>query len=461
MTDKNPLTTTLVEEEPREEELPPARAWLISIGSPEDHFAAAGRIVSLEAPRTIHFGRDEEAEGLSVVEDHDPGDGSGEGTRIGIPFGWVSSQHAKIEVAGGPGGVTFALEDLGSRNGTLVNGHRVTGRVALRPKDVVEIGRSFWMVREVRLRRSRAHGLSDLDATGTCSPHLQQIERTLLRLAPSAIPIVLRGETGTGKQYMARAVHQASGRDGPFVLANLAALSADRVEEVLFGGDGTAGLFEKADRGTLMLDELGELSQLVQGKLLSALSEGRAARVGEQDDRRFDVRLVCGTMHDLSRMVELGRFRGDLYSRLAGYVAELPPLRARREDLGLITKRFIMDLHGEGRPARLTCNAFRRMLVRAWPFNVRQLRQTLTTASLLSSGDGTITSDALSEVLDQDDGLPENPDEVRRVRADLVRNLAEHGGDTDAAARAMGMEPRQLGRWIERFDLGFSVASND
>jgi len=454
VTSDKSLTSTLVEEEPRDEDLPPARAWLIGIGSPEDRFASAGRIIAFEAPRTIVFGRDEDAEGLSIKERPDA-------TEVGIPFGWVSGQHAKVEAYGGTGGVTFALEDLGSRNGTLLNGHRVTGRVEIRPHDIIEVGRSFWMVREVRLRRSRAQGLGELDPTGTCSPHLQQIERTLKRLAPSAIPIVLRGETGVGKQYMARAVHDASGRDGPFVLANLGALSADRVEGVLFGGSDAPGLFEQADRGTLMLDELGELSQLVQGKLLSALSEGRAARVGEEAQRAFDVRIICGTMHDLARMVEQGRFRGDLYSRLAGYVTELPPLRARREDLGLLAKRTVLDLQSEGRPIRITTNAFRRMLVRAWPFNIRQLRQALTTASLLSSGDGTITSDALAEVLDEDDGLPDNPDEVRRVRAELVKSLAEHGGDTHAAARAMGMEPRQLGRWIERFDLTLGAASND
>ncbi|MEM6995848.1 MAG: sigma 54-interacting transcriptional regulator [Myxococcota bacterium] len=454
MTDNNPLTTTLVEDEPREEDLPPARAWLTSIGSPEDNFVSAGEIRSLEAPHTIHFGRDEEASGASFSE----GENS---TTIGIPFGWVSGHHASVEVTGGPAGLAFTLEDLGSRNGTLVNGHRVSGRVAIRSQDVIEVGRSFWMVRQVRLRRSRVQGLGELDRTGTCNPHLQQIERTLLRLAGSAIPIVLRGETGTGKQYMARAVHRSSGRDGPFVLANLAALSPDRVEAVLFGDDGSAGLFEKADRGTLMLDEMGELSGLVQGKLLSALSEGRAARVGEQDQRRFDVRLICGTMHDLARMVEGGRFRADLYSRLAGYVAELPPVRARREDLGLLVRRVIGDLHADGRRVRVTTNAFRRILVRAWPFNVRQLRQTLTTASLLTSGDGTITSDALAEVLDEDDGLPENPDEVRRVRAELLRHLAEHQGDPVATAQAMGMEIGQIGRWIERFDLTVGAASND
>lgn len=454
MTDNNPLTTTLVEEEPREDDLPPARAWLIGIGSPEDNFGSCGEVHSVEAPHIVQFGR---AEDTGVVV-HTTASRS---TKVEIPYGWVSGTHATLDVSGGPGGLTFTLEDHDSRNGTLVNGHRIAGRVIVRSQDIIEIGRSFWMIRQVRQRRSRVQGLDALDGTGTCNPQLQQIERTLLRLAPSAIPIVLRGETGTGKQYMARAVHKASGRDGPFVLANLAALSSDRVEAVLFGNESTPGLFEKADRGTLMLDEMGELSQLVQGKLLSALSEGRAARVGEDNARRFDVRLVCGTMHDLGRMVDAGRFRADLYSRLAGYVAELPPLRVRREDLGLLVRRSIMELNGEGRRVRVTSNAFRRILLRAWPFNVRQLRQTLTTASLLSSGDGTITADGLAEVLEQDDGLPENPDEVRRVRAELLRQLTEHDGDATATARAMGMEPGQIGRWIERFDLTVGAASND
>lgn len=454
MTENNPLTTTLVEEEPRDEEAQPTRAWLLCLGSPEDHFASAGKIVSLEAPHSIQFGRDEEADGISIKQ-------SDRSTAIGIPFGWVSGEHARIDVTVTHSGIQATLHDLESRNGTLVNGHRVHGNVQLRQQDVVEIGRSFWMVREVQQQRTRVQGLRELDPTGTCSPHLRQVERTLIRLADSTIPIVLRGETGTGKQYMARALHRTSEREGPFVLANLAALSPDRVEEVLFGGDGTAGLFEKADRGTLMLDELGELSQLVQGKLLSALSEGRAARVGEDDERSFDVRLVCGTLHDLAHMVDEGGFRSDLYSRLAGYVAELPPLRSRGEDLGLLVRRVILELHGEGRPIRITTNAFRRILVRPWPFNVRQLRQTLTTASLLASGDGTITSDALAEVLDDDDGLPDSPDEVRRVRAELVKTLAENSGDTEATARAMGIEPRQLGRWIQRFDLVVGSASND
>lgn len=446
MIEKHALTDTLVEEEPGEEPSAGRWAWLICIGSPEDKFATAGRVLPLEGPREVTFGRDESSDGLSVSEE-------GQQVRVGIPFGWVSGRHAELRVTEVGPGLQFSLRDLGSRNGTLVNGERLHDAVRLRPADVFEVGRSFWTVREVGLRKLRSHKLSELDPTGTCSPHLHHIHRTLHRLARSSIPIVLRGETGTGKQYLARAIHGVSGRRGPFVVANLGALSEDRVEEVLFGGASSSGLFEQANDGTLMLDELGELSPAVQGKLLSALAEGRAARVGEQAARSFDVRLICATLHDLSRMVETGRFRPDLYSRLAGFVAELPPLRARREDLGLLTRAVIRELQREGRPVRITSNAFRRMLVRAWPFNIRELRQTLATASLLASGDGTITADALAEILDQDDGLPESPDDVRRLRADLVRLLAQHHGDADAVARTMSRDPYQIHRWLQRFDL--------
>lgn len=442
---KEPLMDTLVEDE-SQDGCASDRCWLIAIGSPEDNFVDAGRTIALEADRTVRFCRTEGSGSIRVTED-------GRTMTLGIPFGWVSGEHAVLTISTRPGGLKFDLHDQGSRNGTLVNGQRITERSRLRSGDVVEVGRSFWTVREVRMRRVKADRASQLDPTGTCSPHLHHIHRTLHRLAPSSIPILLRGETGTGKEYLARAIHRVSGRKGPFVVANLAAMSEHRVETLLFGDSGQPGLFEQANDGTLMLDELAELSPAVQAKLLLALTEGRAARVGEQDSRCFDVRLIASTLHDLSRMVESGSFRPDLYSRLAGFVAELPPLRARREDVGLLCRTFVTSLQQAGRPTRITSNAFRRILARAWPFNVRQLTQTLTTASLLASGDGTITADALAEILEQDDGLPQSPDEVRRLRADLIARLAEHNGDLESIATAMGRETYLIQRWLERFAL--------
>ncbi len=418
-------------------------AWLISIGSPEDGFAHAGRVFELSVGQRVKFGRDDSADELRYF------DGETE-HEVGVPYGWVSGEHAELEVTPRMGGLGFTLRDLGSRNGTLVNGERISGSVKLRPGDVFEVGRSFWTVRAIK-GNTPVPRAGEFVPAGTCSPHLHQLHRTLQRLAPSTVPILLRGETGTGKEYLARAIHRVSGRPGPFVVANLAAMSEHRVEHRLFGDGEHPGLFEQADGGTLMLDELGELSAEVQSKLLTVLTDSRAASGTGRGG--FDVRLVATTLQDLGQRVEAGDFRPDLYSRLVGFVAELPPVRARREDLGLLCRTFVSHLQRDGRPTRLTSNAFRRILGRAWPFNVRQLTQTMTTASLLASGDGTITADALAEILEQDDGLPQSPDEVRRIRADLVRHLAKFQGDTDGIASAMGRDPYQIQRWLERFEL--------
>jgi transcriptional regulator of acetoin/glycerol metabolism len=119
----------------------------------------------------------------------------------------------------------------------------------------------------------------------------------------------------------------------------------------------------------------------------------------------------------------------------------------------MLARAFVQDLQREGRPTRLTSNAFRRLLRGAWPFNVRQLRQTLGTAALLASGDGTITADALAEVLEHDDGLPENPDEVRTLRDELLRSLARCSGDPERIAKEMNRSTVQIQRWLERFAI--------
>ncbi len=438
---------TLVEQEPHDEpESATPRAWLIGIGSPEDNFASAGRVVQLDGVHSVRFGRDEKADGVAISEQDAT-------LRVGVPFGWVSGEHARLEIDDVGGSMRFTLTDLGSRNGTLVGAERVDNSARLRPGDIFEIGRSFWMLREMGLRKLGGPRLAEIDPTGTASPHLHHVERTLYRLAKSSIPIVLRGETGTGKEYLARAIHRASGRSGPFVIANLGAMAEERVETVLFGGADTPGLFEQANAGTMLLEELGEVSPRVQAKLLVALTEGQAPRAGELAPRRFDVRLIASTLHDLPRMVDEGRFRPDLYSRLAGFVAELPPLRSRREDLGLLVRAFVSGLQREGRPTRVTTNAFRRLLRSAWPFNVRQLQQTLATAALLASGDGTLTADALAEVMEQDDGLPQSPDEVRSLRDELVRELSRVHGDTEILARDLNRSPQQIQRWLQRFAL--------
>jgi DNA-binding NtrC family response regulator len=286
------------------------------------------------------------------------------------------------------------------------------------------------------------------------------IHAQLRRLDESDIPLLLRGETGTGKEVTARAIHRLSGRKGPIMCARLSTLPPQRVESLLFGHrrgalpeaeDDQPGLFEEADGGTLLMDDLGELSPEVQAKLLRAIDERQVNRVGEDAPRSFDVRVICTTLHDVHAMVQSERFRADLYARLAGFEVELPPLRDRRADLGLLT-RFLMRAQG-GDTVKIATRAFRRLLAHRWPFNVRELAQTLATATILAGEEGEITSEIIEEILDRRRDIPQTPSRVQELRSELIAQMVEHGGNTAAVAQAMACGTEEIQRWIERFDL--------
>jgi DNA-binding NtrC family response regulator len=310
---------------------------------------------------------------------------------------------------------------------------------------VFEIGRSFWMVREVAAPELEPARFEGLDATGTCNPQLVAIQRTLARLAPSDVPLLLCGETGTGKEISARAIHRTSGRRGRFVTANLAALSDDRVDSVLGGAPGAPGVFASATGGTLFFDELGELTPTVQAKLLAAVTESRAS--GQSPAA---VRTICSSLHDVHAMVLRGSFRPDLYSRLVGFSATLPPLRERREDIGLIIRAVSL---ARTLPARLSTRAFRRLLGHDWPYNVRELEQTVATAAILAASGGEISREVIDEIVERRGDMPKNPESVHALRAQLVDGLARAGGDTTEMARAMARDPAEVQRWLERFEL--------
>jgi DNA-binding NtrC family response regulator len=270
-------------------------------------------------------------------------------------------------------------------------------------------------------------------------------------LATSDVTLLLRGETGTGKEVTARAVHKLSLRKGKFVSTNLAALSDERVDGILFGrSDEQPGIFEQAEGGTLFLDELGELSPAAQAKLHAALAEGRVMRVGEDQPRTFNVRVICSTLHDVALMVDAGKFRPDLYSRIAGFSATLPPLRQRREDLGVLTRVVTTS---KAATIKIATRAFRRILSHSWPFNVRELHQTLGTASILAGTNGEISRDLLDDIIASRRDMPQSPESVSELRAKLVAELARTGGDTAEVARALNRDLKEIHRWIERFEL--------
>ncbi len=373
---------------------------------------------------------------------------------IRIPLAWISGHHARLEIERTSTGLSFELHDLDSRNGTYIERQAINDKKSpLLPGQVFEVGRSFWMVREVDQPDLPAEPMQGFGASSTACPALCTIQRTLQRLADSDVPLLLHGETGTGKEVTARAVHRLSGRTGPFLATNLAALSDARIDEVLFGDADRdqPGIFEQADGGTLFFDELGELSATAQTKLHAGLATGRVTRAGEDKTRKFDVRVICSTLHDIRALVDAGSFRPDLYSRLAGFAASLPPLRRRREDLGVLTSvAFQARANTE---VKIATRAFRRILGHSWPFNVRELHQTLATAAILAGADGEISRELLDDILASRRDMPQNPERVSELRARLISELVRTGGDTVKVAVALRRDHKEIHRWIERFEI--------
>jgi len=235
----------------------------------------------------------------------------------------------------------------------------------------------------------------------------------LRRFAPSMVSIVIRGETGTGKERVARAIHEASPRrDKPFVAINCAAMPDSLLEAELFGHARGAftgaeqerkGLFVEADGGTLLFDEVAEMSPAMQAKLLRALETKEVRPLGTDRSRKFDVRTLFATHEDLRRALNEDRFREDLYFRIGKVTVEVPPLRERLADLGLLLKDILEDL---GRPDANIDDADMTMLVaRSWPGNVRELRNLVEIALVGSTGDTLSLGAALPAVHEKPDSI--------------------------------------------------------
>jgi transcriptional regulator with GAF, ATPase, and Fis domain/CHASE2 domain-containing sensor protein len=279
----------------------------------------------------------------------------------------------------------------------------------------------------------------------TRDPGVLAIFGDLEKAARSTLPILIEGEPGTGKELFARAVHRLSPRaDGPFVAVNMAAIPAELFESELFGhvrGSFTGavvdrkGHFEQADRGTLFLDEVGELRPEHQGKLLRVLQEKSFYRVGATRPVAVDVRVVAATNRDLQRGVRDGWFREDLYFRLKGFVLGLPPLRERREDLSLLAERFTEDAAAETGRSGIALSEAALLAIEKhdWPGNVRELQHCLRQAVALCPG-------TLIGV--EDLRLPRREMSSNAADEDVavLDSLRRHGFDMQATARALGLD---------------------
>ena len=301
--------------------------------------------------------------------------------------------------------------------------------------------------------------------TGDAS--MEEPWRRLQRFAARHVTVLVRGESGCGKEAVARAVHALSPRSsGPFVAVNVPAIPAALVESELFGharGAFTgaerdrAGLLEEASRGTIFFDEIGDLAIGLQAKLLRALQEGEIRRLGENRARRIDVRVVSATSRDLVGEVEAGRFREDLFYRLHVAVVALPPLRERGRDVLRLARHFLDSFGRDGAPGglRLSPEAAAALSAHAWPGNVRELQNAMAQAAALADGEGVVAVGHLPEALRRARPRAAGSLETYRSRLDAHRRgmisdaLARAGGNRSLAARALGLS-RQALRYLIR-----------
>jgi transcriptional regulator of acetoin/glycerol metabolism len=382
----------------------------------------------------------------------------------------MSSPHAMLEKVD----EGWMLVDQGSKNGTVVDGARIA-RALLPDGCVIAMGETFvvFRVAAVDVRPPVLDGEAVVGrppALRTMHPGLEEELRRVRNAAAAGIPVLVLGETGTGKELIARAIHDLSQRDGSFVAVNCGAIPESIMASELFGVrrgafSGAAadrpGLIRAADRGTLLLDEIGEMAPASQVALLRVLQERYVTPVGDTTPVPVDVRIVAATHRDLAQMAADGRFRDDLLARLAGLVITLPSLRQRREDLGLIVAESLQE-SGASRDLPFTPDAAHVMFSRTWRRNIRELRQAL--AAAVASGATRIERAHLESVLDDvpssdraassPAAAPAGAPSSRSVdAAALTALLDQHDGNLSAVARVLSTSRTQVARLMERFGI--------
>ena len=386
----------------------------------------------------------------------------------------VSRRHAAVEFVEG----RLRLRDLGSTNGTAVQGLSVV-EAFLTGGEVIHVGQTA--LRVVRLSSQEVFPVATSMRFGRIiggSLAMRRLYPLCERLAAADVPLVIEGETGTGKEQLAEAIHESGGRaQGPFVVFDCTCVTNTLAESALFGHERGAftgavaarrGVFELADGGTLLIDEIGDLELPVQAKLLRAIERKEVQRVGGEHWQRVNVRVIAATRRNLDAEVQAGRFRDDLFYRLAIARIELPSLRDRIGDVGLLARHFWRMNGGEGAPPE----AFLKGLeAYDWPGNVRELqnaivrRLSLGELEPMDTGDdgelgpsivGVVPSapqaavevDAIEKILDRELPFPRARDEVlSQFETRFVeRVLARYGGSVSRAAAASGIALRYFQR---------------
>lgn len=298
---------------------------------------------------------------------------------------------------------SFLLHDLDSTNGTFINGTRVK-EAYLAPGDLIKLGNTtleFMATDEkVRLEPSKLDSFGEMVGRST---KIRQIFSILEKISPTHATVVIEGETGTGKELVARAIHENSQRKGkPFIVFDCSSVAPNLIESELFGHErgsftgavkARRGAFEAANGGTIFLDEIGELTIELQPKLLRALEQREVRRVGSNTPTKIDVRVICATNRNLKKEIEEGRFREDLYYRLSVVKISLPSLRERPEDIPVLVEKFLeigkfnQQADGSFKVRKVDDEAIKVLGRHEWPGNVRELSNVIERACSFVDGD--------------------------------------------------------------------------
>ncbi len=398
-------------------------AWVLELGTPQGGHA-----------RLLHCG-----ERVTL------GSGSAADVRLDDPA--VSQRHCRLTVAAD--GVT--IEDLGSKNGVYVGAVRV-GAATVLESGVFVVGRSTVVVRA---------GVESVPPSGDPVPGLvgsslglRRVAAEVRRHAKTRAPVLLQGESGTGKDVVARAIHQLSGRSGGYVPLNVGALPESLSDAELFGHrrgaftgalQSRAGAFEQAHGGTLFLDEIADLPLTIQVKLLRVVEDGSVRALGAAQPMRVDVRVVSASWAAIPERVVQGSFREDLYHRLSTVVIQLPPLRQRRSDIAELSAVLLRRIRDEVGRKALTSAALSRLVGYDWPGNVRELGSVLYRAAMTASSE-----DIGAEHVQ----LPERASTPPRLAvlgpADAGTLLRDNAGNVSAAARAAGVPRSTFRSWLAK-----------
>jgi DNA-binding NtrC family response regulator len=403
--------------------------------------------------------------------------GRGSSADVDIDEPRASRRHARLRV-----GDSITIEDLGSVNGTRVRGRKLEpGRpVAVSPGEAIAIGGLVLMVQLDRAasgssssgasRAGRVPAAFAGGAGAVCEDEaMRGVYALAARAAAGTIGVLILGETGVGKEVLARAIHDASPRAArPFVSLNCAALSEPLLESELFGHERGAftgaagakpGLLETAPGGTVFLDEVGELTPALQAKLLRVIEARELVRVGGVQARKIDVRFLAATNRDLEADVARGAFRRDLYFRLNGMTLVIPPLRERPRDLPVLARHLVAALARQARRRRapeLSDGALAVLAAHAWPGNVRELRNVLERALLLC--DGSVISEAHlpREPPGPRAGTPAAVPAAREApseRTRILETLAACAGNQSRAAKKLGISRKVLLARLDKYGV--------